>query len=461
MFVIVPASNVPKPADSDLGLIWEGHRTNGQIVPILNVKRGLMCNRNWKYFAFTCGPLGRSLNPSMSLTHDRGELFRPNRIGLIASACIKSGVMLAVLALSIVSTAAGQSATTGIAEQAQSTPDGEQPQDRLAAEPVHPGFPIGPIIISPAVWRGFILNTPLPQEACSTATYPDLQWQVVSCGAAYADAIAEQDSDAIAQESRVQPLLQGFGGDVVLGVQSNSILRGEGSFNSVTGVTSEKSNGNLNSFSLQLNTNIFQTSSCSSSPSPEGCHGWVQFIYDSSEKHALIQYWLQNYGNSCPAGWRSDGSGDGGCFRNSHTVNTPGVTIADLVNMRLVGSIGGVFGNPTDDIVAIGIGNTFYAVASGNPIAGAKEAWQEMDFNVFGDGGDSEAVFNPGSSLAVLDSISYASGTLPFSTVGGVSGESNNLNLTTTIPPITETSNGASLTFTECYTPGLPQGPCE
>jgi hypothetical protein len=444
-----------------LGLIRARHHTNWQIVPILNVKRGLMFNQAWKHFAFTCAPTGRSLNQSLGLAHERGELSRANRIGASASACIKSGAMLVVLALSIASTATGQSATTGIDEHAQTTPAAEQPQDKLTLEPVHPGFPIGPIIISPAVWREFILNTPLPQEACSTATYPDLQWQVVSCGAAYADAIAQQDRDAIPQQSGVQPELEGFGGDVVLGVQSNFILQAQGSFNSVTGVTSEESNGNRNSFSLQINTNIFQTTTCSSSPSPAGCRGWVQFVYDSSENHALIQYWLQNYGNSCPAGWRSDGSGDGGCFRNSHTVNTPGVTIAELVNMRLVGSIGGVFGNPTDDIVAIGIGNTFYAVASGNPIAGAKEAWQEMDFNVFGDGGDSEAVFNPGSTLVVLDSISYASGTLPFSTVGGVSGESNNLNLTNTTPPITETSNGASLTFTECYTPGFPQGPCE
>jgi hypothetical protein len=420
-----------------------------------------MFNRKWKYFAFTCAQLGRSLKPSLSLAHDRGELSQPNRIALIASATIKSCAMLAVLALSVVSTGAAQSAATRIDEQAQTTPGAEQPQDKPTVSPVLPHFPIGPIIISPAVWREFILETPLPQEACSTATYPDLQWQVVPCGAANADAIARQDSDAIEEQRRVQPQLQGDGGDVVLGVQSNSILQAQGSFNGVTGITREESNGNSNSFSLQLNTNTLQTSTCDSSPHPGGCFGGVQFVYDSSENHALIQYWLVNYGNSCPAGWRSDGSGDGGCFRNSHTVNTPGVTIADLVNMRLVGSIGGVFGNPTDDVVAIGIGNTFYAVTSGDPIAGAKDDWQAMDFNVFGDGGSSEAVFNPGSTLVVLDSISYASGTLPFSTVGGVSDESNNLSLTTTTPPITESSNGASLTFTECYTPGYPQGPCQ
>ena len=93
--------------------------------------------------------------------------------------------MLAVLALSTVSTGAGQSATTGIVEQDQATQAAEHLQDKLTLEPVHPGFPIGPIIISPAAWREFILETPLPQEACSTATYPDLQWQVVSCGGAY------------------------------------------------------------------------------------------------------------------------------------------------------------------------------------------------------------------------------------------------------------------------------------
>ena len=420
-----------------------------------------MFSKTWKYFAFSCAPPGRSLNPTISLAPERGKLSWPNRIGLIVSASVKLCAMLAVLALSTLSTVAGQSAASGIDEQAQTTPAAERPRTELTLQPVHPGFPIGPFELTPAVWRQFILNTPLPQEACSTATYPDLQWQVVSCGAAYADVVARQNGgangDAIAEQRRVKPQLEGFGGDPILGVQSDSILSAEGSFNSVTGVTSEESNGNRNSFSLQINTNIFQTSTCNSST----CRGWVQFVYDSSENHALIQYWLQNYGAYCPAGWRSDGSGDGGCYRNSHTVNTPGVTIAELASMRLYGSIGGVFGNPTDDIVAIGIGNTFYAVASGDPIDGAKEAWQEMDFNVFGDGNDSQAVFNPGSTLVVLDSISFASGTLPFSTVGGVSGESNNLSLTPTVPPLAETSNGASLTFTECYTPGFLQGPCE
>ena len=418
-----------------------------------------MFNQGWKHFALTRVPLGRSLNPTITPAPRNGEPSRPDRIGRIGSTGITSCAMLAALALSTVSTLAGQSAATGIAEQAQTAPAPEDPQDKLALEPVHPDFPIGPLRLTPAAWRVYILETPLPQEACSEATYPELRWHVVPCGAAYGNAIAEQDRDD--QEGTVQPQLEGFGGDVTLGVQSDSILGAEGSFESVTGVTSEESGGNRNSFSLQLNTNIFQTSTCNGSQNYNLCHGWVQFVYDSSERHALIQYWLQNYGNSCPAGWRPDNSGDGGCFRNSHTANTPGVTIADLANMRLFGSIGGVFGNPTDDIVAIGIGNTFYAVASGNPIDGAKEAWQEMDFNIFGDGSSSaEAVFNPGSTLVVVDSISYASGTLPFSTVGGVSGESNNLNLTTTMPPMTVTSNGASQTFTECYTPGFPQGPC-
>lgn len=416
-----------------------------------------MFSHLWNHFAFTCVPSGRSLNPTSTWAPRNGEIPLSNRIGPIASASIKFA-MLAALVLSTISTLVGQSATIGIADQAQTSTAPENQQDKLAVEPAHPGFPIGPFRLTPAVWRQYILEVTLPQEACSKVTYPDLRWHVIPCGAAYISAIAQQDSDT--QDSTVQPELEGFGGDVVLGVESDSILQAEGSFESVTGVSSEESGGNRNSFSLQLNTNIFQTPTCGYQN--YGCQGWVQFVYDSSESHALIQYWLRNYGNSCPAGWRSDGSGDGGCFRNSHTVNTPRVTIGDLANMRLVGSIGGVFGNPTDDIVAIGIGNTFYAVASGDPIDGAKDAWQEMDFNVFGDGSSSdEAVFNPGSTLVVLDHVSYATGVLPFSTVAGVSGESNNLSLTTSAPILTETSNGASLTFTECYTPGFPQGPCQ
>jgi hypothetical protein len=107
-----------------------------------------MFNQRWKYFAFTCAPLGRSLNPSLSLAHDRGEFSRSTRIGLIASASIKSCAMLAVLAWSTVSIAAGQSATTEIAQQDQTAPAAEHHQTDLTLEPVHPGFPIGPFQIT-------------------------------------------------------------------------------------------------------------------------------------------------------------------------------------------------------------------------------------------------------------------------------------------------------------------------
>ena len=50
----------------------------------------------------------------------------------------------------------------------------------------------------------------------------------------------------------------------------------EGSFDSVTGVTS------AGAYTLQLNTAPFSTSACSGSPNPANCQGWEQFVYPSS-----------------------------------------------------------------------------------------------------------------------------------------------------------------------------------
>ena len=51
-----------------------------------------------------------------------------------------------------------------------------------------------------------------------------------------------------------------------------------GSFDSVTGVESETDLGKANIFSLQLNTNTFNTSSCSGG----ACVGWQQFVFSNS-----------------------------------------------------------------------------------------------------------------------------------------------------------------------------------
>jgi hypothetical protein len=122
------------------------------------------------------------------------------------------------------------------------------------------------------------------------------------------------------------------------------------------------------------------------------------------------------------------------------------------------GPSGCAYGNP--DGVAIQIGDVFYEEASGNPIAGARAGWKEMEFNVFGDGGGTNAIFNPGSTLTVRDSILLGTGNTYTCTDNGTSGESNNLTLSAKTPLEAEVGP-PSLVFIESNAKGTTFGSCK
>src|ERR1700692_979228 len=112
----------------------------------------------------------------------------------------------------------------------------------------------------------------------------------------------------------------GNGNDVSAQV-SGHISEAVGSFDSVTGVTSESGTGPFsgpNAFTLQLNSNFFASPACSGAANPSNCRGWQQFIYAnvSCPHCAFIQYWLLGFGSTnCPSGWMSfNNGGDDECF---------------------------------------------------------------------------------------------------------------------------------------------------
>lgn len=296
-----------------------------------------------------------------------------------------------------------------------------------------------------------MLHNPPQKEKCSTATYPEKQWHEVPCGPA--------PKPPVAPRKLIKPHVGGgLNNDLTFKVENGTITDAEGSFDKVAGVTSEQSNGAPNAFSLQLNTNIFSTSSCNASPAPASCRGWVQFIYTSSGKYAFIQYWLVGYGTPCPVGWAPDG--DYNCSRSSHTVSIPAMTIADLRQLKLYGVIGDDWGLPYPDSVTVQIGDAFYEETSDDPIAGARAGWNEMEFNVFGDGGSTNAIFNAGSTLTVRDSILLGTGNTYTCTDHGTSGESNNLILSSKSPLEAEVGP-PSLVFIESNAKGTVYGGCK
>jgi hypothetical protein len=213
-----------------------------------------------------------------------------------------------------------------------------------------------------------------------------------------------------------------------------------GSFPAVTGVTSETGTGVLgfydegilgpNEYSLQLNTNSTgRTAPCASGLSD--CTVWQQFIYSpdletKGSAAVFIQYWLLNYGTTCPSGWYS--AGDGRCFKDSGYVSAPDVAITSLGSLKLSATVksGG------NDTLTFYDGSAAYAVTAPDSVLDIATVWKQAEFNVFGNADGSQAVFNTGSSVTVKIAAQYGSTAAPSCVAGsGTSSESNNLILQT------------------------------
>jgi hypothetical protein len=372
-----------------------------------------------------------------------------NRICPLAASRFRSGATFAVLAQCIALAGLYTAAATQASAQAQTAPAAANDQDKPPAKPSQIGVAAQPEDPARGAWRAAMLTTQRQKETCATATYPERKWHEVPCG-------PPPNRRPVAPRKRIGSHLGGNQFISDLSLRANGkIEMAEGSFDRVEGVTSEfggasgvsseNVTGVPNSFSLQLNSNTFYTPTCSSAA---GCQGWVQFIYNSILHSASIEYWLLGYGTSCPPGWTFDGTDS--CSRDSRSISTPPVTIADLHSMKLTGSIGGHWGNPYDDVVAIQINDLLYAQWSGDPIGGAVNGWTEMEFNVFGDGNFDEATFNLGSTLVVRDSILLGTPTKIECAQEGTSGESNNLILSSE-SPLVAAVGPPSLVFIETY----------
>jgi von Willebrand factor type D domain len=269
---------------------------------------------------------------------------------------------------------------------------------------------------------------------------------------------------------------------------TGDITEAEGSFDSVTGVTSEcavqcpsgtcptspSCTGNpANTYSLQLNTVPFTDtaagSPCSHSPDPSSCQEWEQFVYPSSGGGG-IQYWLETYGPSgtlCPTprgascvqgssftdGWCPFSFAPGGevyCV-----VNAPGSTSAaavpasSLQELKVSAAVAGVDGNPVDSL-AITVGSTVSPMNGSDFFPNLSSHWQIAEFNVFGDGGGDQAVFNSGSTIVVRAGVDSGTTNGPGCDAESFTGESNNLTLDST-PPSALKGSMPALVFSESF----------
>jgi hypothetical protein len=256
-----------------------------------------------------------------------------------------------------------------------------------------------------------------PKQGCFKASYPNMEWQEVPC-------TTERKKRPYAP----RPQTVGNGNDFMAEV-TGRITSATGSFDTVAGLTSVTGvDGATNSYSLQLNTNLFDTPICDGASEPRNCRGWQQFIF-TNQGEAFMQYWLINYGDTCPdqTNW---GSRPPNCFTSSHGVFVPPQPIANLAQLKVTGTA------TADgyDNVSLATADEIYSVDGDRNILFTlvERDWNRAEFNVLGDCCSSEARFNDGSMMAVRVSVDYGSQEAPRCYDRGTTGETNNLNL---VPP--------------------------
>jgi len=284
-------------------------------------------------------------------------------------------------------------------------------------------------------WRAAISRTALPGEGCFTTDYPDRVWTQIAC--------------TTPPNRRFEPAHRpavGFGDDYAATV-SHSISSATGSFPVISGLTSEKSGGVANQYSLQMNVPYFSSPACQSSPYPPGCSAWQQFVFAQSggkngASSAFMVYWLINYGPYCPSGWSQAALN---CWIDSSAVDVPHQKLSALGDLQLSGAA--VSGG--DDTVTLTTAKKAYAVSAADSALDLAGSWQGTEFNILGDGAGSQANFNKGTDITVNIQLTDGATTAPSCETNTIfTYETNNLTLGTCKG---QSGTNPAITFTESY----------
>jgi hypothetical protein len=338
-----------------------------------------------------------------------------------------------------------------------------------------------PTEVEVETWRQRIINTPQPKVGCFTASYPQTAWTEVPCS------YEPMKTRLPKRGGGMLPEIVGNGQDFVA-VTAAHISEAEGRFDSVT-VTSETQTNTLvsppvvvpNAYGLQLNTEFFDTSACSTSPYRGAaymgtpyynlCKGWEQFLW-SSFGGTGIQYWLLGFGPAgtlCPSprsascdgthtfhdGWCEfpDASGIVSCAVNGASVHafpasvTLPLDITQIGQVKLRGRSAGVGGSTTDASIAT-FGTSVFTAPGGNFFPDLGTQWQQAEFNLVGSCCGLQADLNSGASMTVHLSITDGTMNPPTCHVDGFTGETNNMTMVDFTGPILH-SGFPSIIFTE------------
>jgi hypothetical protein len=299
--------------------------------------------------------------------------------------------------LSLLALAAGCSSAAGTADQG----------DPAAGPALSDGR--APKVLSQAEWRATIAKTPAPKDGCFRATAPSTKLEEIPCADAPIEPrripgrmLVPGGAGAGAPQPKPGPRPDLISGGNDFNAKVTGLLTSAtGSFPSESGGTNESdvggTNSGANSYSLQMNTNLFGSGACSGSTT--ACTGWEQLVYDPQRGIAYFEFSLVNFGGNCPGQFGSNyivqGTTQQVCYFNSASVSVPGVAASNLPSVSMKGSTNG-----TSDTITMTVNGTAY-VLSQPSVLGLANGWNDVDFNVFGENNSSQAQFNSATSIEV------------------------------------------------------------
>jgi hypothetical protein len=329
-------------------------------------------------------------------------------------------------------------------------------------------------------WQLAIQHARRAGSGCMEADYPSTTWKPVSCGEPASTA------QIVGRNKPLIPLDENSSGDYTL-TSAHAITNATGSLpfvensTSVYGFGGGKSGPVANEFNLQMNTETTlpgnaANSLCANAPwGPNGkapnqnkCTGWMQFVYDSGGT-INIQSWALNYtaGNFnkktqqyvdiCPSSLPLF-SPPNGCGKRTVSEAIPVVPFSSLGGVSLSGAVFKDNKGAIVDQISVFVGGKAYSPNATPDVVGAYGNWKTIQFNVYGNSGGDESIFNSGTLVSVSTSLITDTGNSVTCTGPGgtTTGESTNL----TENPCTATNTPApanihSVAFVEGVAPAI------
>ncbi|MEH2466476.1 hypothetical protein [Nostoc sp.] len=287
------------------------------------------------------------------------------------------------------------------------------------------------------VWRKALEASEPSGIGCFVADYPSTTFKKVRCEPPPSQARITTQQKRPLNVEKERPLdVEKYTGDYVL-QSTTPIYAAFGSLRKVENVTSTIGFGNVpGEFNLQINTETTlpgnaSGSLCSQSKNPN-CNGWLQFVYDSGGS-INIQSWGINYGE-CPSSLNLSGP-QSSCGKRTAFFQLPPplLKFSDLNGATLSAALFKfpAYG-PVTAVVKLYVNGHSY-MTSGIDITGAYGNWKNAQFNVYGNSGGDESIFNSGSLVSVELNVRTGSGSgnVTCSRIGegNTTGESTNLTL--------------------------------